>query len=83
MASNARRFLFLKVALYYGVLIALLLVLVGIIQPEWLKYLPVGGLEGLSNSTEATAENVFLGQALTLNQQPQPFLEMHSTCSQP
>ena len=61
MASKVRRFLFWKVALYYGVLIALLLVLVGVIQPEWLKYLPVGGLEGLSNSTEATAEYVFSG----------------------
>ena len=30
MASKVRRFLFWKVALYYGVLIALLLVLVGV-----------------------------------------------------
>jgi hypothetical protein len=44
------------VALYYGVLIALLLVLVGLVQPEWLKYLPLGGLEGLPNSTALSAE---------------------------
>jgi hypothetical protein len=68
MAGNVRQSLFWKVALYYGVLIAFLLVLVGIVQPAWLKYLPIGGLEGLSNITEATAENVFLGQALALNQ---------------
>jgi hypothetical protein len=74
MASNVRRSLFLKVALYYGVLIAWLLVLVGIVQPEWLKYLPVGGLEGLSNITDATAEGAFLGQEPTLNQ-PQVFSE--------
>lgn len=74
MAARTRRSLIWRVALYYGVLIALLLVLVGIVQPEWLKYLPVGGLEGLSNSTEFTAEDVFLGQALALDQ-PQVFFE--------
>ena len=74
MASKIRRSLFWKVALYYGVLIALLLVLVGLVQPEWLKYLPLGGLEGLSNSTALTAEDVFLGQASSLNQ-PGVFLE--------
>ena len=68
MADKIRRSLFWKVALHYGVLIALLLVLVGSVQPEWLKYLPIGGLEGLSNITEATAENVFLGQASASNQ---------------
>jgi hypothetical protein len=51
----------------------LLLVLVGLVQPEWLKYLPLGGLEGLPNSTALSAEGVFLGQASTLNQ-PQEFL---------
>lgn len=40
MADKIRQSLFWKVALYYGVLIVLLLVLVGIVQPEWLKYLP-------------------------------------------
>ena len=74
MADKIRQSLFWKVALYYGVLIALLLVLVGVVQPEWLKYLPLGGLEGLSNSTALSAEDVFLGQALTLNQ-PQVFFE--------
>ena len=68
MASKIRRWLFWKVALYYGVLIVSLLVLVGSVKPEWLKYLPIGGLEGLSNITEATAENVFLGQASASNQ---------------
>jgi len=47
---------------------------VGIIQPDWLKYLPVGGLEGLSNSTDFTVEDVFLRQASALNQ-PQAFFE--------
>lgn len=68
MASKTRQSLIWKVALYYGVLIALLLLLVGIVQPEWLKYLPLGGLEGLSNSTVLTGEEIMLGQVLTLSQ---------------
>jgi len=39
MADNIRRSLFLKVALYYGVLIVLLLVLVGIIHSACLTLL--------------------------------------------
>ena len=74
MDSGVRRFLFCKVALYYGVLIALVLVLVGVVQPEWLNYLPLGGLEGLSQSTALTGEEVMLGQVVTLSQ-PQEFLE--------
>jgi len=70
MADKIRRSLFWKVALYYGVLIALILVLVGIVQPEWLKYLPVGGLEGLPNSTALTGEEFMLGQVMTLTQPP-------------
>ncbi len=72
MAHKIRQPLFWKIALYYGVLIALLLVLVGVIEPEWLKYLPVGGLEGLINGAALTVEDVLLGQALTLTQ-PQVF----------
>jgi len=74
MADKVRQSLLWKVALYYGVLIALLLVLVGLVQPEWLKYLPLGGLEGLSNSTALTAEDFMLGQVMT-SAQPQVFLE--------
>jgi len=55
MADKIRQSLFWKVALYYGVLIALLLVGVGIVQPKWLKYLPWGGLDGLSKSTVSIA----------------------------
>ena len=68
MVNRVRQLLLWKVALYYGVLIALLLVLVGVVQPDWLKYLPLGGLEGLPSSTDLTAEDVFLGQALASNQ---------------
>ena len=73
-ADKVRQSLFWKVALYYGVLIALLLVLVGIVQPEWLKYLPVGGLEGLSKNNVLTGEDVLLGKVLTLRR-PQVFFE--------
>jgi hypothetical protein len=72
MADKIRQSLFWKVALYYGVLIVLLLVLVGIVQPEWLKYLPVGGLEGLPDSTALTREEFFLGQVMT-STQPRSF----------
>ncbi|MDH3614067.1 MAG: DUF4956 domain-containing protein [Gammaproteobacteria bacterium] len=68
MASKVPQSLFWKVALYYGVLIVLLLVLVGIVQPEWLKYLPVGGLDGLPDSTELTGEEFMLGQVMTSTQ---------------
>ena len=74
MIGKDRRSLFWKVALYYGVLIVLLLVLVGIVQPEWLKYLPVGGLEGLPDSTALTGEEFTLGQMMT-STQPQVFFE--------
>ena len=68
MVNRVRQLLLWKVALYYGVLIVLLLVLVGIVQPEWLKYLPVGGLEGLPDSTALTGEEFFLGQVMTSTQ---------------
>ncbi len=74
MVNRVRQLLLWKVALYYGVLIALLLVLVGIVQPEWLKYLPVGGLEGLPDSTALTGEDFILGQVMT-SIQPRGFFE--------
>jgi hypothetical protein len=74
MADSVRQSLFWKVALYYGGPIALLLVLVGIVQPEWLKYLPLGGLEGLSQSAALTGEEVIRGQVVTLSE-PQVFFE--------
>ena len=74
MADKIRRSLFWKVALYYGVLIVLLLVLVGVFQPEWLKYLPVGGLEGVPDSTALTGEEFMLGQVMT-SIQPRGFFE--------
>jgi len=74
MIGKDRRSPFWKVALYYGVLIVLLLVLVGIVQPEWLKYLPVGGLEGLPDGTALTGGEFALGQVMT-STQPRGFFE--------
>ena len=74
MAYKFQHSLFWKVALYYVALLALLLVLVGVIQPEWLKYLPLGGLEGLSRITALTGEGGLAGQVLTSNQ-PQVFFD--------
>jgi len=62
MLTNIRKVLFWKVALYYGGLLVLLMVLVGVIQPDWLKYFPLGGLEGLSSITELTGEGGLAGQ---------------------
>ncbi len=48
MHVEVRKTLASKLALYYGALVILLLLL-GYLQPEWLKYLPLGGLENLKN----------------------------------
>ncbi len=74
MAYRFQHSLIWKVALYYVALFALLLVLVGVIQPEWLNYLPLGGLEGLSRITALTGEEGLAGQVLTSNQ-PQVFFD--------
>ena len=74
MATEIRKALFWKVALYYVVQIALLLVLVGVIQPDWLKYLPVGGLEGLSRVTALTGEGGLAEQVLA-SSQPEIFFD--------
>ena len=66
MPTEIRKALFWKVALYYGVLIASLAVLVGFIQPEWLKYLPLGGLEGLPEITTLTGEGGIARQIISL-----------------
>jgi len=74
MSNKLRNPLLWKVALYYGVLIASLMLLVGLTQPEWLKYLPLGGLEGLSTSTTLTGEGGIARQVIS-STEPQVFFD--------
>ncbi len=55
MIDEARKTLARKLALYYGALVIILILLV-YLQPEWLKYLPVGGLESLQREAALPAE---------------------------
>ena len=68
MAHRLRLPLVWKLVLYYGALIALLLILVGVIQPGWLRYLPVGGLEGLPQSAGLADMWSATGQKLASSQ---------------
>ena len=63
MIDEARKILAWKLALYYGALI-ILLVLLSYLQPEWLKYLPLGGLESLQNETALPEEGGVLESLL-------------------
>jgi len=63
MIDEARKTLAWKLALYYGALI-ILLVLLSYLQPEWLKYLPLGGLESLQNETALPEEGGVLESLL-------------------
>ena len=63
MIDEARKTLAWKLALYYGALV-ILLVLLSYLQPEWLKYLPLGGLEGLQNETALPEEGGVLESLL-------------------
>ena len=63
MIDEARKTLAWKLALYYGALV-ILLMLLGYLQPEWLKYLPLGGLESLQNETALPEEGGVLESLL-------------------
>ncbi len=63
MIDQTRKTLAWKLALYYGVLI-IMLVLLGYLQPEWLKYLPLGGLESLQKEAALPAEGDVLESLL-------------------
>jgi hypothetical protein len=63
MNVEVRKTLARKLALYYGALVILLLLL-GYLQPEWLKYLPLGGLEDLQKEAALPEEGGVLANLL-------------------
>lgn len=63
MIDEVRKALAWKLALYYGALLVLL-ILLSYFQPEWLKYLPLGGLENLKNETALPEEGGVLESLL-------------------
>ena len=74
MADSIRPTLFWRVILYYGILTTLLVVLIGVIQPQWLNFLPLGGLEGMSETTMLTGEGGLAGKLLNSGQ-PSEFFD--------
>jgi hypothetical protein len=73
MANGDLQALFWKVVLYYGILFLSLATLIGVSQPQWLVYLPVGGLEGLSRISTLLGEGDFSGQLPSAGQSEQFF----------
>jgi len=63
MTDNVRISLFWKVAIYYGVCFALVLS-TGLTHPEWMKYLPFGGLDALQNDVTQSDDGNLVDQLL-------------------
>ena len=63
MAGNPRTKLIWSVGIYYGVCFALL-ISAALANPDWLKYLPFGGLEALQNDTTTVDDNIVIDQLL-------------------
>ncbi len=63
MTDNVRIRLFWKVAIYYGVCFALVLS-AGLTHPEWMKYLPFGGLDALQNEMTPSSDGNLVDQLL-------------------
>ncbi len=63
MHVEVRKTLARKLTLYYGALVIVLLLL-GYLQPEWLKYLPLGGLEDLQKETALPEQGSVLANLL-------------------
>ncbi len=66
MTSNPRVRLFWKVGIYYGVCFALV-ISAGLTHPEWLKYLPFGGLDALQSDGTTIDDSIVLDQLLATN----------------
>ena len=66
MTDNVRIRLFWKVAIYYGVCFALVLT-AGLTHPEWMKYLPFGGLDALQNEMMLSSDGNLVDQLLATN----------------
>jgi hypothetical protein len=68
MTDNIRIRLFSKIIIYYGICLALVLY-VGLKHPEWMQFLPFGGLDVLQDSASAIEEGDLVDQLL-VNQRP-------------
>ncbi len=66
MIDQIRIRLFWKVAIYYGVCFALVLS-AGLTHPEWMKYLPFGGLDALQNDLTLSDDGNLVDQLLATN----------------
>ncbi len=66
MINPVRIRLFWKVAIYYGVCFALVLS-AGLTHPEWMKYLPFGGLDALQNDMTLSDDGNVVDQLLATN----------------
>ncbi len=66
MTDSDRIRLFWKVGIYYGVSFAVIIT-VGLTHPEWLNYLPFGGLDALQNDTAFFDDRELVDQLLATN----------------
>ena len=66
MINPVRIVLFWKVAIYYGVCLALVLT-AALTHPEWMKYLPFGGLDALQNDMTLSDDGNLVDQLLATN----------------
>jgi hypothetical protein len=66
MTDNFRTRLFWKVAIYYGVCLALILG-VGLTHPEWMQYLPFGGLDALQSDAAVSEGRNSIDELLVAN----------------
>ena len=64
MADNLRTRLFWKIAVYYGFFLALVLYS-GLTHPEWMRFLPFGGLDVLQDSRIPVDSGEIVDQLLT------------------
>ncbi len=63
MIDQVRIHLFWKVAIYYGVCFAVVLT-AGLTHPEWMNYLPFGGLDALQNDVRFSDDGNLVDQLL-------------------
>lgn len=68
MTDNIRIRLFSKIIIYYGICLALVLY-AGLSHPEWMQFLPFGGLDVLQDNASVIEEGDLVDQLL-VNQRP-------------
>lgn len=66
MTDNFRIRLFWKIGIYYGVCFVLIIT-AGLTHPEWMKYLPFGGLDALQHETMLADDGTLVDQLLGTN----------------